>query len=92
MVYSYGVYGQNNKPNREYYLNSGYDSFQLLAALREDTEINMDLVYELWENVKAEIKKNTSETVYAVWFDYLKLDSFDGETVVLNDDPFRCKI
>ncbi len=92
MIYSYGIYGTNNKPNKEYYLNCGYDSFEVLAALRENTEISMDLVYELWENVKAEIKKNTSETIYAVWFEYLKLDSFDGETVVLNDDPFRCKI
>ncbi len=92
MIYSHGVYGTNNKPNNEYYLNTEFPSFVKGILVKKDTEIDMDLVYELWENVKAEIKKNTSETIYAVWFDYLKLDMFDGEKVTLVDDPFRCKI
>lgn len=91
MVYSYGIYGNNNKPYNEYYLNCGYVA-QFGARAEKDTRIEMDLVYELWEGVKAEIKRNTSETIYAVWFENLKLDTFDGETVVLTDDPFRCKI
>lgn len=91
MIYSYGIYGKNNKPNKEYYLNCGYVA-QFGARAEKDTRIEMDLVYELWEGVKAEIKRNTSETIYAVWFENLKLDTFDGETVVLTDDPFRCKI
>lgn len=90
MIYSYGVYGSNNKPHYEYYLNTGCTYAG--NTKKKDVGINMDLVYELWENVKAEIKKNTSETVYAVWFCDLKLDTFDGEKVILNDDPFRCKI
>ncbi|MBO5359515.1 MAG: chromosomal replication initiator protein DnaA [Clostridia bacterium] len=52
----------------------------------------MDLVYQLWENVKAELKKNCSETIYSVWFHELALENFDGDSVVLTDDPFRCKI
>lgn len=91
MVYSYGIYGKCNKPYNEYYLNCGYVA-NFGAATGKDTRIEMDLVYELWEGVKAEIKRNTSETIYAVWFENLKLDTFDGETVVLTDDPFRCKI
>lgn len=91
MIYSYGIYGKNNKQFNEYYLNCGYVA-QNGAKAEKDTRINMDLVYELWEGVKAEIKRNTSETIYAVWFENLKLDTFDGETVVLTDDPFRCKI
>ena len=91
MVYSYGIYGKNNKPYNEYYLNCGYVA-QFGTRAEKDTRINMDLVYELWEGVKAEIKRNTSETIYAVWFENLKLNTFDGETVVLTDDPFRCKI
>ncbi len=90
MVYS-RVYGKNNKPYNEYYLNCGYVA-QFGAKAEKDTRIKMDLVYELWEGVKAEIKRNTSETIYAVWFENLKLDTFDGESVVLRDDPFRCKI
>ncbi len=92
MIYSYGIYGSNNKPFKEYYLNCGINTFENSASFKNKTEIDMDLVLELWESVKNEIKKSCSETVYAVWFDYLKLDSFDGEKVVLNDDPFRCKI
>lgn len=90
MVYSYGIYGTNNKPNTTYYLNIGCEYSG--NKKKKDVGINMDLVYELWENVKKEIEKNVSETVYAVWFCDLKLDTFDGETVILNDDPFRCKI
>lgn len=85
------IIGKNNRPFDDYYLNQGYRSFSNCLKYRE-CEKNMDLVYELWESVKAEIKKNTSETVYAVWFPELKLDTFDGETVQLIDDPFRCKI
>ena len=92
MVYSYGIYGHNNKPYNEYYLNCGFSGLGGLRAEKKDLEKNMDLVYELWESTKAEIKKSVSETIYAVWFESVKLDSFDGETVVLTDDPFRCKI
>ncbi len=92
MVYSYGVYGTNNKPNYAYYLNIGCEYSGNTGKKEKDVEINMDLLYEIWENVKKEISKNVSETVFAVWFPDLKLDTFDGENVVLVDDPFRCKI
>lgn len=52
----------------------------------------MDYIYELWEGVRRQLKLKTSDTVYAVWLENLKLDTFDGETVRLTDDPFRCKI
>lgn len=92
MIYSYGIYGTNNKPFNEYYLNCGFSAPCGNGADKKDMRNNMDLIYELWEGVRAEIKRNSSETIYAVWFEHLKLDSFDGETVVLTDDPFRCKI
>ncbi len=94
MIYSYGLYGCNNRPYNDYYLNCCYGSVfskDLKNYERKDVD-SMDLVYQLWENVKAELKKNTSETVYSVWFHELALESFDGESVVLTDDPFRCKI
>ena len=52
----------------------------------------MDYINELWEGVKRELKQNTSDTIYSVWLENIKLDIFDGETVRLTDDPFRCKI
>ena len=94
MLYSYGLYGCNNRPYNDYYLNCCYGSVfskNFKKYERKDVD-NIDLVYQLWENVKAELKKNTSETVYSVWFHELALDNFDGESVVLTDDPFRCKI
>ena len=93
MVYSYGLFGKNNRPYNEYYLNCGFRSVYSKNNNIERKDVDrMDLVYQLWENVKAEIKKNTSETIYSVWFNELSLESFDGESVVLTDDPFRCKI
>lgn len=94
MIYSYGLYGCNNRPYNDYYLNCGYSSvFSKENKNNERKDVDsMDLVYQLWENVKAELKKNTSETVYSVWFNELALENFDGESVVLTDDPFRCKI
>ena len=93
MIYSYGLYGCNNRPYNNYYLNCGYRSVFSKEKIFERKDVDsMDLVYQLWENVKAELKKNTSETVYSVWFYELALESFDGESVVLTDDPFRCKI
>ena len=95
MIYSYGCYGKNSKPYNEYYLNCGFrsvcNSNENKNNIRKDV-YSMDLVYQLWENAKAELKKNTSETLYSVWFSELALDSFDGDSVVLTDDPFRCKI
>ncbi len=91
MVYLQGLYGSNNRPNNDYYLNCCYGSVFSKKNERKDVD-SMDLVYQLWENVKAELKKNTSETVYSVWFHELALENFDGESVVLTDDPFRCKI
>ncbi len=88
------IYFQSHdKSNIAYYsrLNCGFSAQNGLNA-EKDMGKNMDLVYELWEGVKAQIKRSTSETIYAVWFENLKLDTFDGETVVLTDDPFRCKI
>ena len=93
MVYLQGLYGSNNRPYDDYYLNCGYRSVFSKEKIFERKDVDsMDLVYQLWENVKAELKKNTSETVYSVWFHELALESFDGESVVLTDDPFRCKI
>lgn len=93
MVYSYGLFGKNNRPYNDYYLNCGYRSVYSKEKNIERKDVdNMDLVYQLWENVKAELKKNTSETIYSVWFHELSLENFDGESVVLTDDPFRCKI
>ncbi len=93
MLYSYGLYGSSNRPFNDYYLNCGYRSIYSNEKniIRKDVD-NMDLVYQLWENVKAELKKNCSETIYSVWFHELALDTFDGDSVVLTDDPFRCKI
>lgn len=85
MLYSYGLYGCNNRPYNDYYLNCCYGSVfskNFKKYERKDVD-NIDLVYQLWENVKAELKKNTSETVYSVWFHELALDNFDGESVVL---------
>lgn len=96
MVYSYGLYGSSNRPFNDYYLNCGYRSvYSKKCNIKKPTrkEVDkLDLVYQLWENVKADVKKNTSETIYSVWFHELALDSFDGDSVVLTDDPFRCKI
>lgn len=93
MIYSYGCYGTNNKPYNEYYLNCSPRSvYSNEKNIKRKDVYGMDLVYQLWENVKAELKKNTSETVYSVWFNELALESFDGDSVVLTDDPFRCKI
>ncbi len=94
MIYSYGCYGKNNKPNEEYYRNCGYRSVisRKIKKYERKEVFDLDLVYQLWEGVRAELKKNCSETIYSVWFHELKLDSFDGESVVLTDDPFRCKI
>ncbi len=96
MVYSYGLYGSSNRPFNDYYLNCGYRSVyskkcNIKKSIRKEVD-KLDLVYQLWENVKADVKKNTSETIYSVWFHELALDSFDGDSVVLTDDPFRCKI
>ncbi len=93
MIYSYGCYGKSNRPYNDYYLNCNYSSVygNEKNNIRKDV-YGMDLVYQLWENTKAEIKKNVSETVYSVWFNELALESFDGDSVVLTDDPFRCKI
>ena len=93
MLYSYGLYGYNNRPYNEYYLNCGYRSTYSKNNNNTRKEVeNLDLVYQLWENVKAELKKNCSETIYSVWFHELALENFDGDSVVLTDDPFRCKI
>lgn len=96
MVYSYGLYGSNNRPYKDYYLNCGFRSVYSKNSTEKKQkrkEVDkMDLVYQLWENVKADLKNNTSETLYSVWFHELALDSFGGDSVVLTDDPFRCKI
>mgnify|MGYP003294276814 CR=1 FL=1 len=93
MLYSYGLYGSNNRPYNDYYLNCCYSSVYSKDEINTRKEVdNLDLVYQLWENVKAQLKKNCSETIYSVWFQELALDTFDGESVVLTDDPFRCKI
>ena len=93
MLYSYGLYGYNNRSYNEYYLNCGYRSTYSKNNNNTRKEVeNLDLVYQLWENVKAELKKNCSETIYSVWFHELSLENFDGDSVVLTDDPFRCKI
>lgn len=93
MLYSYGLYGCSNIPYNDYYLNCGYRSTYSKIKNNKRKEVdNLDLVYQLWENVKAELKKNCSETIYSVWFHELALENFDGDSVVLTDDPFRCKI
>jgi len=93
MLYSYGLYGCSNRPYNDYYLNCGYRSTYSKNKNNARKEVdNLDLVYQLWENVKAELKKNCSETIYSVWFHELALENFDGDSVVLTDDPFRCKI
>ena len=94
MIYSYGCYGKSDKAYIDYYLNCNYSSVYGMKKQNNERKdvYGMDLVYQLWENTKAELKKNVSETVYSVWFNELALESFDGDSVVLTDDPFRCKI
>ncbi|HBL40049.1 MAG TPA: chromosomal replication initiator protein DnaA [Ruminococcaceae bacterium] len=92
MVYCSRIWGNSANSKKTYYANLDYHPFEKKSGLAIELENHMDLVYELWENVKREIKANTSETIYSVWFEPLKLESFDGQTVRLTDDPFRCKI
>ncbi|MBQ5824835.1 MAG: chromosomal replication initiator protein DnaA [Clostridia bacterium] len=96
MIYSYGLYGSNNRPYEDYYLNCGFRSVyskQRTKTKPTRKEVDkLDLVNQLWENVKSDLKNNTSETIYSVWFSELALDTFGGDSVVLTDDPFRCKI
>ncbi len=92
MLYCSRIWGNSANSQKNYYANLDFHPFETKSRLAVELENHMDLVYELWENVKREIKANTSETVYSVWFESLKLDSFDGQIVRLTDDPFRCKI
>ncbi len=92
MVYCNRIWGDRTHSYQNYYSNLGHRPFAVRSGLSIELENHMDLVYELWENVKREVKANTSETVYSVWFESLRLESFDGQTVHLTDDPFRCKI
>ena len=68
MLYSYGLYGCSNRPYNDYYLNCGYRSnySKIKNNTRKEVD-NLDLVYQLWENVKAELKKNCSETILSKW-------------------------
>ena len=92
MVYCSRIWGDRTNSYKNYYSNLDHHPFAVKSGLAIKLENHMDLVYELWENIKQDVKSKTSDTVYSVWFASLRLESFDGPTVHLTDDPFRCKI
>ncbi len=52
----------------------------------------MDSFNSLFEEVKKEIQSQLSEAVYNVWFEELKFEAFDGNTVTLSIGDFKRKI
>ena len=83
MLYSNTIWGDKTHSYQNYYFNLDYHPFAARSGLAIELENHMDLVYELWDNVKREIKANTSETVYSVWFESLKLENFDCKNQIM---------
>ena len=52
----------------------------------------MDSLSELWEAVRNELKSKLSEVIYNVWINDIKMESFEGNTVVLSLTEFKRKI
>ncbi len=52
----------------------------------------MDSYHDIWEMVREYCREHVTETIYSLWLEPLKLESFEDDKVVLLGSPFQAPI